>query len=366
VKVVVVGAGVIGASIADALADRGVSVTVLDMRGPARGATQASAGILAPYLEAHDHPALLDLTSRSLSLYPAFMEKLAAADVPVEFARTGTLEVALDDEDARRLQGMKAWLDARGVEAEWLDSSALGEREPTVHPSARGGLFIAEHGFVRARALVAALVAHAKMSGAIFEMPVEAASVESSRDAAVVRADDRRYEADAVVVAAGSWSKRVRVANVAALPMRPVRGQLLHLTWTDGELPRRVIWGPRCYAVPWSDRSLLVGATMEDVGFDEEPTVAGVQAMTTAASSLFPAAASARIEAIRVGLRPKLPDELPAIGRYARAPRVIAASGHYRNGVLLTPLTAALVSGLLVDGVEDPVLAQISPDRFER
>jgi glycine oxidase len=366
VKVVVIGAGIIGASIADALASRGVSVTVLDMRGPARGASQASAGILAPYLEAHDHPALLDLTSRSLSLYPALMEKLARADLPVEFARTGTVEVAFDDEGAGRLRTLQGWLDARGVDAAWLDAAALREREPAIHPSALGGLLIATHGFVRASALVAALVSCAKTAGAVFEVPVEAAAVESARDAALVRADDRQYEADAVVVAAGSWSKRVRVANVAALPMRPVRGQLLHLTWTDGEPPGRVVWGPKCYAVPWSDRSLLVGATVEDVGFDEHPTVAGVQAMTSAASSLFPAAASARIEAIRVGLRPKLPDELPAIGRYARAPRVIAASGHYRNGVLLAPLTAALVSGLLVDAIDDPALALTSPDRFER
>jgi glycine oxidase len=366
VEVVVIGAGIIGAGIADALADRGVSVTVLDMRGPARGASQASAGILAPYLEAHDHPALLELTSRSLSLYPALMEKLAAADLAVEFARTGTLEVAFDEEGAGRLRELAAWLDGRGLEAEWLDVASLREREPAVHPSALGGLLIPAHGFVRASALVGALVSHAKMAGAAFEVPVEAVGVESTRDAAIVRADGRQYEADAVVVAAGSWSKRVRVANVAALPMRPVRGQLLHLAWTDGEPPRRVVWGPTCYAVPWSDRSLLVGATVEDAGFDEQPTVAGVQAMTTAASSLFPGAASARIDGIRVGLRPKLPDELPAIGRYARAPRVIAASGHYRNGVLLAPLTAALVSGLLVDGADDPALAVTSPDRFER
>jgi glycine oxidase len=366
VKVVVIGAGVIGASVADALADRGVSVTVLDMRGPARGASQASAGILAPYLEAHDHPALLDLTSRSLSLYPALMEKLAGADLPVEFDRTGTLEVVFDDEGVNRLQALQRWIEARGLEAAWLDAAAVRAHEPAVHPSVLGGLLIAAHGFVRASGLVAALVSHAKMAGAVFEMPVEAASVESTRDAAVVRADDRQYEADAVVVAAGSWSKRVRVANVAALPMRPVRGQLLHLAWTDGEPPRRVVWGPNCYAVPWSDRSLLVGATVEDAGFDEHPTVAGVQAMTTAASSLFPAAASARLEAVRVGLRPRLPDELPAIGRYRRAPRVIAASGHYRNGVLLAPLTAALVSGLIVEGADDPALAVTSPDRFER
>src|SRR5690606_38500584 len=130
--------------------------------------------------------------------------------------------------------------------------------------------------------------------------------------------------------------------------VRPVRGQLLHLQWCEGDQPALNCWGPNCYVVPWSDGTLLVGATTEEVGFDEGSTVAGVHALTSAVVELMPHATGARIESIRVGLRPRLADELPAIGPFADAPRVVAATGHYRNGVLLAPLTAELVTNYLI------------------
>ena len=217
----------------------------------------------------------------------------------------------------------------------------------------------------RRRSLLAALVASAKLAGAVFESPVEAALVDSQRDAVLVRADNRQVPADAAVIASGSWSRRVRIANVAALPMRPVRGQLLHLAWTTPVAPRRVIWGPRCYTVPWTNGALLVGATSEHVGFDESSTVAGLNHLTTAVSELLPDARFARLDSVHVGLRPSLPDELPAIGPVRRAPRVTMATGHYRNGVLLTPLTAHLVAESVLNGVVDPAMAITSPDRFD-
>jgi glycine/D-amino acid oxidase-like deaminating enzyme len=150
---------------------------------------------------------------------------------------------------------------------------------------------------------------------------------------------------------------------VPSLPMRPVRGQLLHLHWCEGDQPEHIVWGSQCYAVPWSDGSLLVGATVEDVGFDEGATVSGVSALTSSVIELLPHASGARMEAVRVGLRPALPDGLPAIGPFAESPRVIAATGHYRSGVLLAPVTAEIVRRYLIDGVSDPVFAYTSPNR---
>jgi len=365
VKVVVLGAGVIGLSIADSLARQRADVTVIDMRAPGLGASHASAGMLAPYSEGHGDQHLLRLLARGLVLFDDYLPALVAdTGVPVEYARSGTLEVALDDEAALRLESAKRLLDDAGISADLLDSRSLREYEPSVTSSALRGLVIHAHGFVGVQSFVAALTERARFKGATFESPVEAASIDAARDSVKVEAGTRRYEADVAVLATGSWSRRVRVRHVAALPVRPVRGQLLHLTWSGSHQPQRIVWGPRCYTVPWPDGTLLVGATVEEAGFDEHATVEGVRMLTSAVTELLPGAANAQLDAVRVGLRPALPDGLPAIGPIARAPRVVVATGHYRNGVLLAPLTAELVSRFILDGVRDPAFEITTPDRF--
>jgi glycine/D-amino acid oxidase-like deaminating enzyme len=164
------------------------------------------------------------------------------------------------------------------------------------------------------------------------------------------------------VVAAGSWSGRIAIGG-AYPPVKPIRGQLLHLT-CPSPAASRVIWGTHCYMVPWQDGSLLVGATVEDVGFDEGATVAGVRDLLDYACELVPMAWSARFEAVRVGLRPATTDELPIVGRSSTMPGVFYATGHYRNGVLLTPLTAALIADLVLDRRDAPELALTRPARF--
>lgn len=364
-RVIVLGAGVVGAAIAEALASRGAEVAVLDMRGPGRGASHASAGMLTPYIEAEGSSPLLGLCTRSLSLYDAWIARLLEGSRgAIEYARTGTLEVALDDDGVAKLLGNKVWLDTAGVESEWLDGNAVRVFEPSITPAAHGGLLTLDHGLVGVDSLIATLVTQAKRAGATFEFPAEVLALEQVGDRVDLRSADRAWSADAVVLATGSWSRRVKTVGLPALPMRPVRGQLLHLQWCEGDQPGRVCWGPHCYAVPWSDGTLLVGATVEDAGFDEGTTVAGVSALTSAVIELLPHASGARLESVRVGLRPALPDDMPAIGPFAGAPRVIAATGHYRNGVLLAPLTAELVSNFLLDGKTDVAFAATSPDRF--
>ena len=366
-RVVVIGAGVVGTAVAEELAVRGASVTVLDMRSPGRGASQASAGALVPYIEAHEDTPLLSLGTRSLAMYDAFVERVVSrSGMRVEYSRVGTIDVGLDDEDAAKLHASKTWLDSRGVRNEWLDNASARSVEPAIAPAARCGLLVPEHGLVGVSALVKALVQSARAGGATFEAPVEAATVTPGASLVTIEAGDRTYEADFVVVAAGSWTRRVRVVGIESPPVRPIRGQLLHLAWPGVERPTRVIWGPRCYAVPWSDGSLLLGATVEDVGFDETWTVSGVHDLTTAAIELLPKTLHASIEAVRVGLRPATPDHFPAIGPFAKAPRVVAATGHYRNGVLLAPLTAKLVADVVLDRASDSMLALTSPDRFTR
>jgi len=170
--------------------------------------------------------------------------------------------------------------------------------------------------------------------------------------------------ANAVVLAAGSWSTQIDIEGVAArIPVRPVRGQLLRLGWVGPPL-RRVTWGDRCYLVPWDDGTVLVGATVEEAGFDERATVAGVRELLDAACELVPNAVTAGFLGARVGFRPASPDDLPIIGPSRLMPGLMYASGHFRSGILLAPLTARLVADAILDDAVDPAMRTMSPDRF--
>jgi glycine oxidase len=212
--------------------------------------------------------------------------------------------------------------------------------------------------------LVESLVEGGSVYGAVFTN-ARATSLEPCGNAVRVTTEAERFEADAVVLAAGAWASALCGPTVAASmqPVRPIRGQLLHLR-VPHSVASRVLWGPSCYVVPRLDGTVLVGATVEDVGFDERPTLGGVRALATAAATLVPALESAALEGVRVGLRPATKDELPIVGRSAATAGVFHALGHYRNGVLLAPLTAQLLADLVVDGREGAELEVLRPSRF--
>jgi glycine oxidase len=365
VRVLVAGAGIIGVSIADALARRGARVTVLDMRGPGEGASRASAGLLAPYTEADPGAPLLALGTRSLALFDAFVSRAEdASNRSIEYARTGTLEVALDDEERAALQRAAGWLASEAVAHEWIDGRELPSFEPAVSRDAHGALLVRAHGFVGVRSLVDALSVSARLHGATFESPVELTDVSFTPRGVTARAGARQYEADRLVLAAGCWSGQIRIRGLSPVPMTPVRGQLLHLHWRDAPMPARVVWSSGCYTVPWSDGSLLVGATMEDAGFDESTTPAGLESLARAVRTLLPRAAGASVKAARAGLRPATPDGLPMIGTLPDLPGLVFATGHFRNGILLAPLTAHLVERLMIDDEPDAMMDAVAPGRL--
>jgi glycine oxidase len=364
--IVVIGAGVVGAAVACELARRGASVEIVDDRPVGMGATQASAGVLAPYIEAREGSPFLDLTVRGLGLFDNFVERvIAESGLPVPYHRTGTLDIATDDREMSALRTTAEVLARRDVAALLLDAQAVRAEEPQLGDGAVGGLMIESHGFVAAGDLTRALVAAARRLGAQLIEPSRVRRITRLHGDMIVETDRGSLTSNAVVLAAGCWSGQIAIdGNVhATVPVRPVRGQLLHLGWTGTPL-RRVTWSGRCYLVPWDDGTLLVGATVEEAGFDERTTVAGVRDLLDAVCEIVPHAWTAGFRGARVGLRPATPDNLPVIGPSGAVPNLMYATGHYRNGVLLAPLTAQLVADAMLDNRIDPMLTPLSPSRF--
>ena len=330
------------------------------------GATQASAGVLAPYIEMRDSTPLLGPAVRSLDLYDEFIRGLSAENgVPIQYRRTGTIDLALNDEEQAepRRHGVRDFATRCGRASHGRASGPIGRtaRQSRRHSAA---CWSTAHGFVAPTTLTRALAESATRHGARMLAPARVQSIAQRGAGTVVTTDKSSIACGSVVLAAGSWSGRIDIDGVRnPAPVKPVRGQLLTLKWPDTRL-RRVTWSSGCYLVPWDDGTVLLGGTVEDVGFDERATVAGVNGLLGAARLILPVAESAEFTGARVGLRPGTADGLPIIGRSRAIPSLVYATGHYRNGILLTPLTATLVADILLENRVDPMLAPFAPERF--
>lgn len=366
------GAGIVGCAIAHELASRGAQVTVVDQRGTGQGATRASAGMLAPYIEGH-LPGLRELCVRSLSLYDGLVDRLRAeTDQPLEYERNGTLQLARGDAEAAQLREEAHQLCSAGVHADVLSrADVLRFVSPPFAADLSGGVLIPQHGYVVVQALVAALVAAAEKAGAVFTAE-RVIGVQNNDSCTRIATMDRTIDSDAVVIAAGSWTNEIPAATdwtadvpppSSPPPVKPIRGQLLRLRMF-GRLSPHILWGSGCYIVPWENGTTLVGATVEDVGFNENASAAAIHDLLEAAFALAPALRGAVFEGVRVGLRPMTADELPIIGPSSTMRHVFYATGHYRNGILLTPLTAKLVADLVLDGRAGAELDLMRPSRF--
>ena len=360
--VIVIGAGIIGCAVGRELARRGAKVRIFEARTVGAGATRASAGVLAPYIEAHEREALLALTVRSLGLYDDFVsDATEESGIAIEYRRCGTLEIATDAASRERLQASATHHGAATMQ--WLGSAPARHLEPALPEFIEGALHVPQHGYVTVPALTDALVWAALRHGAQLEAAHRVTGVTVSGSELRVHTEDGTvWPAGEVVLAAGSWSGLVDVESAPLAAVRPIRGQLLHLRW-DGTPPAHIIWGPDCYVVPWENGTVLVGATVEDVGFDERATADGVHRLLTAVCRLLPDASRASFIEVRAGLRPATADGLPFIGRSPWRSNLIYATGHFRNGILLAPLTAQFVGDLVIDGKEDPMLATVRPGR---
>jgi glycine oxidase len=365
---IVIGGGVIGLSIAWRLQQQGRNTLLIERGRLGHSATWAAAGMLTPVSEATwTETELLALGLESLRRYPDFVAEVEeVSGHRVDFDRGGTLMVALDADEARYFQRLLEFQQRLGLGAEWLDTEATLEREPLLSPRVVGSITAPGDYQLDNRKLTEALaLCFERAGGRVFEeTPVEAIRLDGERVRGVVAAGDT-LSSELVVLAAGAWSAQLRGLPEPLLPpVRPVRGQIVHLAM-DPTMPltRHVIRGRRAYCVPRPDGRLLVGATSEERGFDESLTAGGVYELLRGVYELLPGAYEVRLADLCVGLRPGSRDNLPILG-----PSPIVglhyATGHYRSGILLTPITAWAISEAIETGTVPEALKPFSIRRF--
>jgi len=379
--VLVIGGGVIVLSLAWRASERGMSVTVLERDTLGSGTSQVAAGMLAPVAEAEFGESgrrVLELGLRSAEMWTAFAERLqAVSGLDVGLLRTGTLMLARDEDEARELERQVAFRDRLGLATSRLRASEAREREPALAPTTRLALEMPDDHSVDPRRVLAALRVACESTGVRLREHAHVERIDSDaggRVAGVTLTGGESLAARQVVLAAGAWSAQVVGAELddrrrdATVPVRPVRGQLLRLRDPAGPgLLSRVIRFEGGYVVPRADGRYLLGATVEERGFDVEPDVGGIYELLRAAHEIVPGVCELKIEELCVGLRPGMPDNAPAIG--AGSPEGLTlATGHHRNGILLAPLTSRLVAKLLggeeMDATELELLGACDPRRF--
>ena len=349
---VIVGGGVIGLSCAWRAAQRGARVVLVDRAAPPAGATRVAAGMLAPVGElAFGEPDLLEMTLAAAELYPDFVAELeAASGVSTGYRRDGALHVALDRDEAAELRRVHGLQRSLGLGAEWLPPRRCRELEPGLTPSFNGGVHAPGEASVDPRALADALLACLEAEGVLLlpETEVEAALLDGDRVVGVRTEHGRELFSAAVVLATGAWSAQASwLPDAARPPVRPVKGQIVELRARDGAAPcRRIVASERVYLVPRPDGRLIVGATVEEQGFDTAVTAGGVLELLREAYRLLPEVAEMELVEATAGLRPATPDNLPRVGA-SGVEGLLWATGHYRNGILLAPLTANAVADLL-------------------
>ena len=368
--VIVVGAGVIGLSIAWRLACEGMSVAVLDRGEAGAGATLSATGMLAAAAE-HEPggEALLPFALESQAMWPEFCAELEGeSGVDLDFRRSGILLVALSRDEVERLRARHAFLAQSGLACRWVGAQETRAMEPGLRPSASGGLYCPHDHQVDPRALVAALrTALSRRGVAIAENCDTVRIARAGAGLEGVMVGDRLCRSSRVVVATGAWAARDGLLpDDVRIPVRPVKGQSLALRTRDGASPlSHIVWSEQVHLAPKRGGRLIVGATMEEAGFDAAVTAGGVFALLEGVRRALPCVEEMEIEAIWTGFRPTSDDDAPILGA-ADASGLALAVGHHRNGILLAPATAQALANLIARGAMSAHASALTLDRFRR
>jgi glycine oxidase len=369
IDAVVIGAGVIGCAVAWRLGQSGMRVVVVE-RGRVGGeASHAAAGMLAPLAEADREDEFFNLTAASLATYADFARELkAASGVDVEYRDEGTLCLALTQNDEEELERRWQWLHEAGLNVRRLNAGSALKLEPLLNQTLRFALKFPGDHQVDNRRLMTALHGAARNAGIEFLTHTEARELLTenvagrSRVSGVATARGEIH-ARTVVIAAGSWSSLLRCDEAQRFEVEPARGQMAAL-----EMPapaaRHVIYSRRGYLVPRLGGYLIAGSTTERAGYDKRVTAGGMASVINNAIEIMPCVADQAVIETWAGLRPRAPDDLPILGPDPRVEGLIYATGHYRNGILLAPITARAIGELVVKGESSVDLAPFSVARF--
>ena len=368
--VAVIGGGVIGLTIARALAHRGAGdVCLIERNAVGYEASFAAGGMLAPQAEANSQDDFFHLACRSRDLYPNFAAALLdETGIDIELDTTGTLYVALTYHDLVEIEKRYDWQNAAGLAVEKLTPSQARELEPCINADVLGALRFPLDVQVENRRLLAALTNSVSNLGVSILTGASVESVKIERDRVTGVITSRGViSCPSVVIAAGTWSSLIKLSPASekpALVIEPVRGQMISFD-ARPQVTRHVIYSPRGYIVPRQDGRLLAGSTSERAGFAKQVTAGGISTILKNALEISPSVASLPIIDTWAGLRPRSPDSLPVLGPCDEIGGLFYATGHYRNGILLAPATGELITEAVVAGVTSPLLGPFSPGRFD-
>jgi glycine oxidase len=362
--VAIVGGGVMGCSVALRLAEAGLRVTVLERSVPGAEASSAAGGILGAAIEAHHGGPALALGVRSRTLHAELADQLLRDHgIDVGFRRCGLMLTAFESDELARLDGLARTWGEGGVHADRVDGAEARRREPSLSDAVLGAVDLPEEAQVEPRPLLRGLALAAERAGVTFRTGarVHGVRVQSGR-ALGVELDAGFVAAGHVVVAAGSWTGLVHGIPLPSDTIQPVKGQML-ATETRPPVFQRIVFGGGGYVVPRPDGRALCGSTMERVGFHKDVTLGGLARITAIATRLAPRLADAPVHGHWASFRPGTPDDLPLVGP-AGAEGLWLASGHFRNGILLAPVTGQIIADLILGRDAGPGVAAFDPMRF--
>jgi glycine oxidase len=361
--VIIVGGGIMGCSLALRLRQAGVNVTLLERSIPGAEASSAAAGILAPQMESEGPGPFLELCLRSRALYGELARDLRElTGVDIAYLPCGVLKAAFTEAEAHHLEATAAWQRAMGLRAELLDGNQARELEPQLSPHALAAVHFPDDHQVDNRLLVRALSMAAARVGTTFRGGYVRGVIEEHGRAVGVDLDGDVLRAGAVVIAAGSWSGLVQGTALAPHVVRPARGQMIQFQ-TRLPVTTRILTSEKGYLVPRTDGRLIAGSTMEFAGFDKQVTAEGLSRILGMALELCPSLGHAPVTETWAGFRPYTEDKLPILGP-GPLPGLFLATGHFRNGILLAPLTAKLVTQCILGERPSVDLAPFRYDRF--
>ena len=368
-NVVIAGGGVIGLVVARALAIRGIKdIVVLERGNLGTEASSAAAGMLAPQAEADAADEFFNLCCRSRDMYSHFAEALYdEAGIDIELDTTGTLYLAFTEHDKAEIDHRYGWQTRAGLSVDQLSRDDLRQLEPCISEHVIAGLKFPLDIQVENRRLLSALATSNARAGVKLITGTSSHSVQLDRGQVKGVETSRGFvSTDTVVLAGGAWTSFIGSSDRSfpQITIEPVRGQMISFECNPG-IARHVIYSPRGYIVPRRDGRLLAGSTTEHAGFDKSVTAGAVHSVLSHALEISPSISQLPMVGSWAGLRPRSPDDLPVLGPCAAIRGLVYATGHYRNGILLAPLTGDLIAGAIADNVTSPLLEAFVPDRFE-